>query len=79
MNAPKQESKSTHQTSSGRLLVVAAQERDWVKLAEEELSRRLCPLIVSEFMEKTLSERTYPVIHAIKAKLQSKHKCFVRN
>lgn len=62
MKAPKQESKSTHQTSSGHLLVVAAQERDWVKLAEEELSLRLCPLIVSEFMEKTLSERIYPVL-----------------
>lgn len=36
--------------------MVASQERDWLE------SLVLSPLIVSEFMEKTLSERIYPAL-----------------
>ena len=62
VNAVKKDPKATHQISRGHLFVVASQERDWLELPEDELSLVLSPLILSKFMEKTLSERIYPAL-----------------
>lgn len=80
VNPEKKEPKAAHQISSGHLLVVATQERDWVELADEELSLVLCSLAVSEFMEKALSERIYPALFMqLKLNHKQSKKCLVRN